>query len=152
VIEFSLQEHEKTGLPRPVAPTADGGPLRPVPWSQESHDGGTKWGILDDDRGAQAGVDSLCLVCGAHVAEGVVLLVKTSLRNIDQVPLIANRRHLDELWVADGGPLHDVCLKITRAHCKSVRENLDREHFTIIRYMDIPCVTTITLDDQPEGV
>lgn len=106
-----------TGLPRPVAPL--NGTPRPVPWSQDSQlEGGeVPWAQThDDNRVDVARYNSLCLLCGDPVDNGVVIC-----RNNPRYPMLPKYTfdHLREGEgnIVDNAPLHERCGKITMAHC-----------------------------------
>jgi|SRR6187402_1533769 len=128
---LSLVAHAKTGLPRPIHEDKHG-VLRPVPWSQD----GGRWGLTDQDRLYECTEHASCLVCGDRVTEGVVL--NSTHWRLGQLMLFATLTTLlDDAAVADGGPLHDRCMKITRAHCRSVRESLQNGTLVIRPFMGL---------------
>lgn len=113
------------GLPRPLAEAPDG-KLRPVPWSQRRDE----WGKVDDQEGHfnASGMPN-CLVCGVPVETGVVILsvpeAESYARFDGHVPEVVTEANLHNDYVADHGPLHDGCAKLTLAHCKTIRELRD---------------------------
>lgn len=127
---FDPERHPR-GLPRPLGPHADG--LKPIPWSQDQ-EAAPKWGIIDDMRAAACQSHSLCLICGHTVGHGQVLLRVR--RDPSDAPSLAlplflgeppeffTRSALTESWIADNGPMHDRCMAITLAHCKTIREGV----------------------------
>jgi hypothetical protein len=117
------------GLPRPVWEAPDGH-LRPVPWTQRDN----AWGKVDVIHGRwyAAQDDGLCLVCGEVVQEGVVFFSEpawaaSSGADVGRAkPELVTLRMLGHAWVADQGPLHErPCALMTRAHCKTVRRQLE---------------------------
>lgn len=122
-----------TGLPRPVWDAPDG-KLRPVPWSQESR----RWGKIDEmTRGMNATAHGLCLVCGEHVDSGYVFVSEPEARvyGIER-PAVFTREHLGLNMVSDYAPLHDTCVRLTRAHCRAIREFIADGTVTIAPYRD----------------
>lgn len=127
---FDPKRHPR-GLPRPLGEHSEG--LKPIPWSQDQADA-PKWGVIDDERAESCQSHSLCLVCGYMVITGKVLMrVK---RDPSDAPTISlplflgptpdffERDDLHASWIADNGPLHDRCMAITLAHCKTIREGV----------------------------
>lgn len=129
--------HAVRGLPRPLE-TAPDGCLRPIPWTQRDEPGG--WGQIDEGRVGQAERNGLCLVCGEFVQEGVVFW--------DVDPLLAPFRlppslvtfdalNMDERpsYICDGAPMHDLCAKITRAHCRTMRDFIHSGKVVVVPYI-----------------
>lgn len=125
-------DYEKTGLPRPLAVAPDGR-RRPIPWSQAE-----SWGVINEERAAEAKDTSLCLVCGEWVGRGKVLISMDNVRSGVEIPDLVNDSHLDQMWVADQAPMCDRCCKITAAHCPKIRDGLnsDRPSYKIRDYVD----------------
>lgn len=122
------------GLPRPVAEDRLH-KLRPVPWTQK--DG--QWGVGDSlGRLSQAQNKSLCLVCGEKVDEGLVFWDKSGTYSSEAKEPIAHAAFVDlstrANYIADGAPLHVRCAKITRAHCRTIRERFASGQITLVPY------------------
>lgn len=128
------------GLPRPVA-TAPDRKLRPVPFSQVDAD----WGISDDSGRLESCHNGLCLICGEFVQEGVVLWdysANSTAASHHEPPAVVEFEHLgyDRTnpyygCIGDGGAMHDTCVKLTRAHCRWVRDALREGKMTIVPYI-----------------
>jgi hypothetical protein len=112
-------------MPRPLE-ALDDGRLAPVPWSQ----GDAGFGVSDLTRFTAATEQSLCHLCGDHVAEGKVIVTKALRRG----RRVFRKRDLKE-WriILDGGPLHDRCAKMTMAHCPHLKGN---DRYVLVRYRE----------------
>jgi hypothetical protein len=116
---IQFQDQNVAGMPRPLGRTRDGA-IRPVPYTQS----GTDWGVIDTRR-KHFGMDrSLCLVCGETVEEGFVLWVRINSDGVADPLENVCASDLAHARISDNGPLHDRCLKITRAHCRRVRTDI----------------------------
>jgi hypothetical protein len=129
---IQFQNQNVAGLPRPLGRSYDG-VIRPVPYTQS----GTNWGAIDSGRKWHGMDESLCLICGDPVEEGFVLWNVVDKRNgtCYEAPELTTRDDLGNVRCGDNGPLHDRCLKMTRAHCQSVRWDLARELTVIVPYV-----------------
>jgi hypothetical protein len=124
------------GMPRPLALHDKQDKLLPVPWSQ-----GNGWGMLNDDRHTAAIADSLCLLCGHDVAEGVVFVrVK---HKADSSPYATTepaeqytRKSLGSLFIVDGAPLHKQCAVMTAAHCPTIKDMVASGYVAVVPYVD----------------
>jgi hypothetical protein len=109
------------GMPRPICVRDD--TMRPVPWSQ-----GEAWGSASTHRQQLAIAQSRCLVCGEVVRKGVVFVrtTKTEAAEPDHPP-VKGSYDINDLPYNSAiveGAIHEKCAKLTRAHCKPVRNRL----------------------------
>lgn len=118
-------EANRPGLPRPRAVAPDG-VARPVPWSQ-----GEVWGRASHSRIVRCEEESLCLVCGEYAGEGMAYVAPGDWSG--RTPL----HRPDLASVVDGGPLHERCEKIARAHCRELREMLKKGQVVVAPYRDL---------------
>lgn len=110
-----------TGLPRPLATLEHNGKARlaPVPWTQE----GDRWAVIDSDAANKANRQSLCLMCGDEVENGVVLAAKTHGDEGYRLKTVYRRPDLNREEVLDNAPLHDRCAKMAAHHCPHLKGN-----------------------------
>lgn len=91
---------------------------------------------MDDARAS-----GLCLVCGELVTEGVVLWNRrvgyfSNPQSPKLPPAVVTLSLLGTLarHIADGGCLHKRCAKMTKAHCRTIREQFDRDEMLMVPY------------------